>query len=433
MSISKITKIIPIISGPFDKDSTLSDLAKKGELAKELSSFTIITRNIIFLLVLAAVLIVYFKISPIIVTILIGTEILLNLIFGYIKIKEIEAISSIDIKDNARSYRKLLITNEYWELVKSIFGVISYGISVTLIFIFFSSEIYNFVVQYIPTNFHGEILKYIIFVFVIFKIFEFIIRLVRYNWIKNIKESDDFAQVNLEYILIEKKLGLTNSVPGISAVLFFMFLIGIPHWILLIFTGFMVLIVLLSIIELERIKNTQFDNKRIDTSVVQHKIENYQNEQIEGAVFGILKIATDLKDILKPMGFSLLGSGKYYFPENTLFLTNYRLLMVQIPVSGGNKIVGNVNYVTTNFFFNRGEIREKGEEILKTNSLQQITKLATNDVLYKDIKTVTLNQTKIIIEKLSGEKIGYMLMDIEYIEPLKKLLRFYLKDRFIEK
>ena len=175
------------------------------------------------------------------------------------------------------------------------------------------------------------------------------------------------------------------------------------------------------------------ENNKIDESVVQHKIENYQDEKIIGSVFGIMKTATGFKDMLKPMGASFLGSGKTYFPENSLLITNYRLLMMQIPISGGNKIVGKTNYVSQNFFFNRGEIKQKGEQILKTNSLSQILKLATNDVLFRDIKTVTLKQTKIIIEKVTKEKFGYVCMDREYIEPLKKLLRVYLRDRFIEK
>jgi len=127
----------------------------------------------------------------------------------------------------------------------------------------------------------------------------------------------------------------------------------------------------------------------------------------------------------------VLGSGKTYYPENTLLITNYRILLIQVPITGGNKIVGETDYVPQNFFFNRGELRQKGEELLKTNSLPQILKLATNDVLYNDIKTLTLKQTQIIIEKVSGEKLSYVFMDREYIDSLKQLFQLYLKERFI--
>jgi len=419
-----------IIPNPFDKNSKLSDLAKKGELIKEGLSFTALIKSIIFLIILGVVLVAYFKIPTTIVAILIGTEILVTLIAGYIRIEKIKSIYSIDTQDNARSYRKLLITSEYWELIKSIFSVIADGISVALIFIFFSSEIPT-IVQNFPIK--TESLIYLFFAFVIFRAFEFVMRVIRYNLIKNLKESDDFAQVNQEFVLIQKKLKLVEFIPIGGIFLLFILLMGVPYWITLMFAGFILLIIILSIIEMKRIKDIQLNSEGIDSSIVQHKIESYQDEKIVGAVFGILKTITGLKDLFKPMGVSFLGSGKIYFPENSLLITNYRLLMIQVPVSGGNKIVGETDYVSKNFFFNRGEIRQKGEQILKTNSLPEILALATNDVLYSDIKRVTLEQMKITIEKMNGERLGYVFMDEEYIKPLKELLQFYLKDKFIEK
>jgi len=105
-------------------------------------------KEIIFLIILGLVFITFFKISNEIIAILIGTEILVKLIVRYIKIKELKAIYSIATQDNAKSYRKILITNEYYELIKSIFSVIADSISITLIFLFFFSELLNFVVCY---------------------------------------------------------------------------------------------------------------------------------------------------------------------------------------------------------------------------------------------------------------------------------------------
>jgi hypothetical protein len=417
------------VPNPFSEQSTLSSLAKKGELLGEGLSFITIVKNVIFLLALAFVLTVFFKISVSIIAILIGMEILITAIAGYIKVKKVKAVYSIGTQDNAQSYRTILITSEYYELIKAVFGLAASIVSVSLIFALFSREISNFVIQNIPIQ--SGLLKYFILVFVIFRLFDFIVRLVRYSWIKNLKISDDLAQVNQEYQLIGKKLELIKFIPGMSVILLILYLIGVPLFIPLIFGGFMLLMVVLSIIELKRIKNISFADKKIDTSVVQHPISEYQDEQISGSVFGIMKTAAGLKDIFKPFGMSVLGSGKTYYPENTLLITNYRILMVQVPITGGNKIVGETDYVPQNFFFNRGELRQKGEELLKANSLSQLLKLATNDVLYNDVKTLTLKQTQIIIEKLSGEKLSYVFMDREYIDSLKQLFSLYLKERFI--
>jgi hypothetical protein len=438
--MSLLERTLELLPNPFNKESTLSGLAKKSELIKESLGFVTIAKNILFLIALGVLLVAYFKISVNIVAILIGTEVLLTSIMGYIKIREFKAIYSIDTQDSARSYRKIIIANEYWEFVKSFFGVISNSISVALIFLFFSSEISNFVVQNIPPYLpiKTESLKYLVFVFVIFRSLEFIMRSVRYLWIKNLKESNDLAQVDREYTLIDKKIKLTKFLPGIGLFLLLIFLIKLPIFVQLVFAGFALLLVLLfvplSIIELRRIKNVQFEDNAIDPSVVQHKIESYKKEQIAGAVFGTMKAATGMQDMFKPMSLSFLGVGKTYFPENTLLFTNLRLLMIQVPVAGGNKIVGEINYAEKNYFFNRGEIRQKGESIIKANNLPQILELATNDVLYKDIKTLTLKtkNLRIDIEKLNGDKLSYIFMDKEYIEHIRELSQFYLKDKFVE-
>jgi hypothetical protein len=430
-----MSKINPdeIIPNPFNKNSTLSGLAKKGELIKEALSFKAVLTNILFLIILGIVLVGYFQISLILVGILIGTQILVTLIAGYIKIKNLKSIWNIKTQNNAESYRTLLITVERYKMINAVFGLVSGIFSATFISLFFSNEISNFVTQNIANiSISSDTLKYLIWIFVVFNSFEFVMRFVRYSWMKNLKQSNDFAEINQEYISIEKKLELIKFIPLASIFLLIFFMMGIPLYIILIFGGFMFLMVVLSFIELKRIKNIKFDNKGIDTSVVQHKIEHYPNEKIEGSVFGILHTAVGFS--LKPYSSSVLGSGKNKYPENTLLVTNQRLLFIQIPVTGGNKVMGSTDYASTNVFYNRQEIREKGEKILKTNSISQILKLATNDVLYSDIKILTLKKgMQIIIEKLSGEKIGYTSMDREYSEPLKKLLKSNLKDKFVEK
>lgn len=418
-----------IIPNPFSGQSTLPDLAKKGELLSKGLSFTTIIKNIIFLIIVAFVLAIFFKIPVSIIVILVGMEIIMTAIAGYIKITGIKALCVIETNESAKSYRTILITSEYYELIQSIFGVGSSVISVVLIFLLFSREISNFVIKNIPIQL--GLFKYFILAFVIFRLFDFIIRLLRYGWIKNLKESEDLAQVNQEYQLIEKKLELIKFIPGASVFLLILYLVGVPFFIPLIFGGFVLLMIALSVIELKRITNIPFDNKGIDASVIQHAIAEYQDEQIAGSVFGILKTVVGFKDAFKPYGASILGSGKYYYPENTLLITNYRMLLIQVPITGGNKIIGETDYVTQNFFFNRGELKQKGEELLKTNSISQILKLATNDILYSDIKMLNLKQTQIIIEKMTGEKLSYVFMDREYIEPLQRLFELYLKERFI--
>jgi len=422
-----------VIPNPLSSQSTLSSTAKGAELLKEGLSFRVIITNVIFLLVVSLIMAVYFKMPVPIVAILIGTEILITLIAGYIKIRMLKSIYAIGTENNGQSYRTLLITREYYELIKAIFGFAASIVSVAIIFLFFFDEISNFVIQNIPANIplRTDFFKYFILIFALYGLFDLVMRLIRYGAIRKLKLTSDWAKVNQEYVVIEGKLGLIKLIPVMGVFLLVFFLLGIPANIIFVFIGVMLIIIALAVIELLRVQRVQLNDQGIDKSVIQHQIEEYPQEQILGSVFGIMKTSAGLKDIFKPAGVAVLGVGEYYYPENTLLITNLRLIMVQVPLPGGNKIVGGMDYVPQNFLFDRGELKQKGTELLETKTLPQILKLALNDVLYKDIKALTLNQGQVTVEKLSGEKLSYVYLDKEYFEPLKKLFQDNLKERFI--
>lgn len=423
--ISIVKNTIP---NPFSEQSTLSGLVKKGELLKEGVSVVRIIKNLLFLDVIAFALVTFFNIPIPIITAIVGAEIFITLIRAYLTLQKIKAISAIGTEENALSYRNILITSEYYDVLKAILGLVTSSISIMLVFLLFSTELSNISIPNIPIQ--SDLMRYSIVIFVLYRLFDFIMRAVRYGLIKQLKQSNDLAQINQEFQVIDKKLEIIKFIPAMSAILFIVYLIGIPLFIPLIFGGFMILMIVLSITELKRIQNISFDNKTIDRSTVQHSIVQYQGEQIVCSVFGIMKTAASLSDVFKPFGESVFGSGKMYYPENTLLITNYRIILVQVPVTGGNKIVGGTDYVTQNFYFNRAEIKQKGEELLKINSLTQVLQFVTNDVLYNNIKTLKLKQTQIIIEKTTGEKLSYIFIDKEYIDPIKQALQTYLKEKF---
>jgi hypothetical protein len=411
------------IPNPFNKNSDNFDLAKKAELIKESLSFFVIFKNILFLALIGIVLVLHFKVSAEIILVFFGTEMLVNLIAFYLKVREFKAIYNIDAQDVAKSYRSLLITNEYWELIKSILGLIGKSISIAFILFFFSSEIaYISISNFINLPLNETSFRYLLFGFIAIQVINFILKLVRYIWIKNLKDFKDFAQVNQEYILIEKKLAMMKFIPTINVILLAFFLLGIPFWVLILFAALALIMVLLSIVEFNRIKNIKIENNEYVAPVVQNIAVNYQDEQITCAVFGVLKIASGFKDFFRITGYSYLGAGKNKDPENTLFVTNYRLILFYIPATGGDNISDNTDYVSQNFFFNRGEIRKNGEEILRTYTLSQIISNSRLQILFNEIKLIKLKQNKIIIEKNNGEKLAYMFMDKEYFESLKNSL-----------
>lgn len=422
-----LKKIIP---NPFDQNTTLSGVAQKAEIIKEGVGFVNIFKKIFVLLILGFILVSHLGVPKEVILLLVGGEILVRLFIGYTKIKEIKAVGSIDTKSGPKSYRQLLITNGYWEFLKSAVSLFGNGLSLLLVLIFFSKDIIDFLGYYssiLPSGMSVQLasLRYFIFAFIIFRVFECLVKFVGYGWVKNIKETDDFAEMDREYLVIEKKLKLLTLVPIVVLILWVFYFFRVPYNVSLVFGGAMVLMIVLSFVSIKRVQNVDFRSKNKNNERVSPQLRHYANEKVVLAIFGIMKTSV--------RSFSVLGVGKTNCPENSLILTNTRLLMVEVPVSGGSAVVGDRQYTPDNFFFNRGEIRNKGEEILRTNTISKVLEITKNDVAYGDIKHLTLKNTKIVIEKFSGEKLSYFFMDKEYIAPLSKVLREYLQERFVEK
>jgi hypothetical protein len=425
-----------LIPNPFDKNSTISGKEKKLELINEKIGALFYIRNIIVLTILGIILSIFTKFPLIIIVSFIGVKIITDVVIILIQKKEIEAIDSIDTNDNAKSLREILIIDQYWELIKLIVGFVGNSFFVSLIFVFFYNVIINFLIQKIPEDFpiKASSLVYFILILIIYRVFQIIVESIKYNSLKNLKKTDDFAELNKEISLVQGKFDLLKNIPGAVIILFPFYFMGIPLWVPSIFAGIILVIIVLSIIELKRINSVNFSENNGNDVLARNKIECYQGEQIANYLFGIIKIDTGFSDAFRVQGFEFLGKGKNLAPENSLVITNFRLLLIQVPVSGGDNIVGGMDYTSENFFYNRGRLVQDGEELLRTKNISQIFELGIRDISYEDVKAVTLQNMplKIIIEKMSEEKIGYGFMDKERYESIRESLQFYLKDKFVE-
>ncbi|HKZ40872.1 MAG TPA: hypothetical protein VJ044_07905, partial [Candidatus Hodarchaeales archaeon] len=335
--------------------------------------------------------------------------------------RKIRSLSSITAAADGRSFKKIVVTREYYGLITGIVGFITSAISVGLVFTLFGQQLSNLLIQ-------NEVIKdiavkYLILLFVVFRLFDLIGKLIRYQLIRGVKESENLAQVNQSFSLVNKRFRLIASVPGMSVALLVLFLIGIPGYAVATFSGLFVLLVVMSVIELRRIG-------KVDLSV-QSSAENLRNftirpeERIVGTLFGIMN--------RKRTGFAFLGVGKTTRPENTLLITDSRLLFVEMPIPGNNKIVDGAVYSDMNLFWNRGEIKEEGQRIVESMSLEEIAKqYGIDEVLFDEIANLKVEKMEFTILTNANQKYGYLFMDREYVEPLKQWLRTYLKGKFVE-
>ena len=419
-----------IFSNPFSQESSLEHFDKQIAVLGEILSIKGLSKKVISLLILAILGVLYLKIPTPIIVIIFGVEILFLLISGYFKLEKAKSILKIDTQEGPKAYLTRLITSTKYNAKISTFGTLASIVSVSLVLTFFSEEISNFVLEIFP--YPINILKLLLFIFIGFKLFKLLLELLKYQWVKNIQNNDDYAKINQDYQIIQKKLDLINLAVTMSIILLILYLINIPFYIPLIFTGFFFILIVSSIIELRRIKGINLVNPlKENNSKKSLPVKINKDEEIILPIFGIMKTSVDLKSALEPFGISFLGKGKVFSPENSLLITNKRLLFIQVPMTGGDNIVGETNYVMNNFFYNKKELLTNGEELLRTQSLPQILQLVKKEIPYEEIKTVILKENKLIIEKTSGEKFGYFFMEKEYLNVIKETLIQFLGDKLI--
>jgi hypothetical protein len=413
-----LKKLIP---NPLDSESTLPGLLKQADVAVETVSFVGIIRNIVFLAIAGFVLSSFLQVPSNVVGVLIGFEILSSLLIAYTKYRKVRSLSSITPAADGISLKRIVVTREYYSLITGTFALTTSAISVGLIFFLFGHQLSNLSIQ--NEVIQDLALKYLILLFVVFRLFNLIVKLIRYRLFRGVKENENVAQVNQSLSLVKKKLGLIASVPGMSVTLVVLFLIRVPGYVVSTFAGILALLVVSSLIELRRIG-------KVDLSV-QASVANLRNitlrpgEKIVGTLFGIMN--------RKRRGVAFLGVGKTTKPENALLITDSRLLFVEIPIAGGNKIVDGTTYSDMNFFWNRGEIREKGQRMVESMSLEEIAKqYGVIQVPFDDIAKLNLGKMEFTVSTNTNQKHSYLYMDREYVEPLKQWLRAQLWDKFVE-
>ncbi len=451
MDIDKTLK--SLIPNPFSKKGNLTDLVKKTELIREGANLISIIRNILGIFIIAFLLNSFLKIPIQLIIIFAWTELLVILTNFSYTFTKIQSIKVIGTQKDAESYLKILLISEKYDTIKTGIATVETFIGTCFIFFIINSNILKL---NIPFNIQLFILCFLL-ASVVSRLFTFIMSLTRYNLIRKIAPSNDFAKINKDYVLIGLKMNIVRDLLVIAIMiiilmtLFLLFSDFIISYLSystdpLIFLIGPILIIsfflMLDILSYRRLKKVDFNNNQAaDTNnnpIIAGPADytaQYQDEKILGSIFGISKSVASFKDIFtKKVGsYSVLGTGKNFAPENTLLITNYRLLFIQVPVSGGDKVINGVDYAQENFLFNRSNIQKNGEEMLKNNSIPQLLPLIRNEILYKDIKNLIINKYIIRVETEKGDKLRYAFMDKEYLGLLDKILPEYLGTKMTSK
>ncbi len=416
---SLIKKYIP---NPIAASTTPTELNKKLAVIGESFNLVSSVRNIIGLAVIGFIAVLFFSVPFAPVALLVIFEMLSQSITTYIAYRKLHALSALSTTEDGKSFKDLLVTNELYDVMGNLVAFVFSAISAVLVFVFFGQQLVALVTRYYPIQ--STFLQSIIFI-----IADLIVCLIRYQLLTKIDGSKNYAQVEQAYTLIKKKLELVTNVPGMSVILLLMASLGVPLFIVFIFLGWIILMVIVSLVMLKRVSSVDLSAKSSTVTGLPTLILEPM-EHVVGSIFGIMN--------MKRTGFSFLGVGKTTYPENTLLVTDKRLLFVEIPMQGGDKMIDSgVNnestaYSDTNFFWNRGAIKEKGSQLLSSMPIDAFAKqYGVSEIPFVQIATVTLKNMQLTIVTTASQQSKYLFMDKEYTDMLTQQLPVVLKEKFV--
>lgn len=418
------------IPNPFETSSNLSNLDQKAASIKEASSLTSVFGTITTLLTIGIVLLII-STPFLVVLLLIGGQIAITVWKVLLSIQKIKSLQGIDTSESSDgSLQKIISIDASYEKQKSRIGLLISVASFIVIFLGFQEAIQN--VRFELNGFMQNLNVWYFLLPSLYYIYSYAFHSLSYSLYSSLPKAGAYSEVNKRYQVYRDILaGIPVIAVGVLLVVG-LILLGAPWWITALTGSFILLLATLSFTNAYRIANTKTQKTTVDTDLKEEAISTIEGEKVEGAIYGISRQATSFLEQITPSGYSVAGAGRTLAAENTLVITNKRLLFIQVMVDGGNSIVGDTNYSMMNFYFNRGAIKEAGENLLKKESMKEITELALRQCNYEDIKLLKLDTATVYIEKTNGKKMKCGYMDKEYFETTASLLKKHLGDRFVQ-
>jgi len=347
----------------------------------------------------------------------------------YFRKLAIKAYSDIDIIVPS-DYRKVVITSAYLNMLRSV-SKYTLGFAFAIIgFFVFRKEIqeyFSLTIQSLNNSPLDSTKITIFFVGIcILPLFIMASSIFKYNMLKKMSAQSDYAKVSIKQSLVETQLRLIFYFPIIALIIIIASFRIVPLYIPLGIIGLLTLFFLLTLLQVKQLKN--FNEKKFCVNPIGKNIQPIPNEQIVACVYGITRMDANIGQFFRQAKYQL-KTMKKLFSENTLIITDSRLLFLEIPVTLDENM--NASFTYQSFIFNREKIQREAEKLLSLNSLDQMLKYTKNELQYSDIQGLNFKQFQIIFTRNNGEKLKYGYMDAKYTDILKKYLKSYIGSKFV--
>ncbi|MCX6802734.1 MAG: hypothetical protein NT067_06510 [Candidatus Diapherotrites archaeon] len=415
-------KLGNFIPNPANSGGNFATLAVKAEAIKEGINFVFLVRNAFGAIVLGFLLFYFLAIPLELICLFVAFRILVATIVWFVRYKKLRALFSIDSAAE-KSFAKILITKEFFGLVESALQFAAAIGSIALAYYLFADIVaarLNIWSAFGPLakNLSWSLLfaGYLAIIVV-----DLACKAIRYKLVKGIR-TDNVAVTMQDYAIVSEAVSMLKAAPGLIIVILVLFCLDLPLFIPVLFIIGPAIVFAIGIARIRRMQRANLAEPEANKEMPADKIEALPGESVRAAFYGIMS--------LERRGSAVLGVGKMTNPENSLAITDSRLLFFEVPMPGGNQIVAEAPYSTLNFFWNRGEMKQKGEELLKYNGLEGVLGHTLFTVPFEEIESASLANPMQLEIQTKNKKFRYIFMDREYTEPMKQTLKAALKEKF---
>lgn len=396
------------------KNQISNDLLKKiGFSLKSLGIISIAKRFI----ALVIVCFIAYKISPGAakgILVLIISELTSSVMSGVLGYKLISTYVAFDSKYINKYIKEITSKTEKVKFQCSLIQFTFFVIALGLIFFldkrgpgYLSQELFS-------KGFVKITFQMLLGIFFLLRVLELITAALRLKLVKNIDLNHDWANIDYAMEIIKKISDLVKFVPGFGLFIFIVLYLGIPNIVVLPFVGIYFLMIIIGYASIKKMQKVDFNALAEKTGIATGAISN--GETIIGS----------FPNFQNGRGgsYSIQEIGKARYPENSLLITNKRLLFIQVPMPGGDNIIGDMKYQMQNYIFNQEEMKRNLKELMTNNDLNSIYRnFGVKSIKFSEISNINIKPGALKIQTKSGEKHHYMFLDRDYVRQIKSLLR----------
>jgi hypothetical protein len=418
----------------FSRDSSLPDLSQRATRIRAGLGYSRVLRHVLLVIATATLAVTVFGIPVRLTALFAGAELALAALAGLMEVARKRAVTEIAMSTGREGYQRILRASAYYDRVRSIYGL-AVALAILLGAQFYcpedlSASIGGAAVAAVPALASIPVSDLLIML-AAFHVLLLASRWLRYRGIRSLPETTDYAELNRRYLLFARRERLLQVVPFAGVVVLALGLwhgiVGVPWEVPLVAACVSPVPFLIGARNPRHLNGPPSEPEPRHPVIHRSHLES-RDEAVSGAVFGIQKISDGPPDAGSPGRSSRADLKKN--PENSLVMTNRRLLFIHVPVTAGPAAGKKGDTLRTDCFSHLPEIRKKGSGMLKARSLAEVIRHSTREIPYSEIRMATLRGVVLDLELNGNGKDSYFFMDPADAGPLKQVLELHLGVRF---